>query len=182
MRRAFTLIEVIVVIAISAVITLATVQFYIVYGRVIISQKSAIEVALGGSNIIDAVRSAGLPASHIVASHVFAGTTYNTGATTAIFEIPAADNAGAVILGAYDYVCIYALGSIVYRLTDASLGSARTSGQNQLTNVLGELRFTYDAADYTLAKSVVVSATTSLITRGEPTQAYFHEHVFLRNI
>ena len=59
--RAFTLIEVLITIALSVILMLAIERLYVVYGRVIIFQKSAIDVARGGDSIMDAGGAGGVP-------------------------------------------------------------------------------------------------------------------------
>ena len=181
-RRAFTLIEVIITIALSVILTLAIAQLYVVYGRVILFQQSSIAVALDGSSIMDAARMAGMQARSVVPTHTFSGINYNSGTTTAIFELPAIDGSGAVIPNEYDYVGIHASSTSVYRLIDSVSGSSRISGEKRLTNVLGALSFTYDSQNFPSVTSVTVDATTSAMVRGEVTQAHHHEHVYLRNL
>ncbi len=180
--RGFTLIEVLITIALSVVLMLAIERLYVVYGRVMIFQKSEIDVARGGSAIMDAVRAAGLQARQITAMHLFSGTSYSSGTTTAIFELPSVDAAGAIIAGSYDYVGIHASGTDAYRMTDAAASSARVSGEKKLTSVLESLSFSYDAPSFPSVTSVTVDATTSAMVRDEVAQVHLREHVYLRNL
>lgn len=182
MPRAFSLVETVITVALSAILMLATAQLYIVYGRVIVFQQSSIAVALGGSSIMDVVRSAGMQAKKVVATHIFSGTSYNSGTTVAIFELPAIDVSGAIISNVYDYIGIYATSTRVYRLIDAAPASARVSGEKQLTNVLGALSFTYDNPDFSSVTSITVDATTSDMVRGETIQTHLRRHIYLRNL
>jgi len=182
MSRAFTLLEVLITIGVSVVLMAASIQLYVVYGRAILYQKSAIEGTLGGSSIMDTTRATGLQAGRIVTSHIFSGTTYLTGAETVIFELNSLDSSGNSIPDRYDYIAFYATGTRVYRIVEAGTGSVRVPGRTQLTNVLGELRFTYDNADYSLATNVTVSATTSAVVREDTVQAHFYERIYLRNL
>ncbi len=180
--RAFTLVETVIAIALTAILMLAVAQLYVVYGRVILFQKSSIDVALGGSNIIDTARTAGLQAKQVVASHTFSGVSYSSGSATAIFELPAIDASGALIAGAYDYVGIYASGADAYRLVDAAPGSARVAGRKRLTGVLEALSFAYDNVDFPSVTNVTVDATTSAVVRGEVAQTHLRGHIYLRNL
>lgn len=182
MFRAFTLIEVVITVALSAILMLAVTQLYVVYGRVITFQKSSIAVALGGSAIMDAARTAGLQAKSVVAAHTFSGISYNSGTTTAIFELPAVDASGAIIANAYDYIGIHASGTSAYRFIDAAPGSSRISGEKQLTSVLNALSFAYDNPSFPAVTSITVNATTSAVIRGETTQMHQSEHIYLRNL
>jgi len=180
--RAFTLIEIVITIALSAILTLAITQLYVVYGRVILFQKSSIEVTLGGSSIMDAARTAGLQAKQVVATHLFSSINYNSGATTTIFELPAIDASGTIIPNEYDYIAIYASSTSAYRLVEAAPGSSRISGEKQLTNVLEALTFTYDNPIFPSVTSVTVDATTSAVIRGETAQMHLRGHIYLRNL
>lgn len=182
MSRAFTLIEVIITIALSTILMLAVTQLYDVYGRIILFQHSSITVALDGSTIMDAVRTAGMQASHVVTTHTFSGISYNSGTTTVLFELPAIDASGFTIPNEYDYMGIYASSTSVYRFIDTASGSSRISGEKRLTNVLNALSFTYDNPNFPSITSVMVDATTSIMVRGEAVQAHHHEHIYLRNL
>ncbi len=182
MTRGFTLIETLITVALFVVLILAVTQLSVVYGHFISLQKSSIGITLGGSSIMDAVRTAGLQADHVVASHVFSGVAYTSGTTTAVFELPAIDASGATIANTYDYIGIFASGTNAYRLTDAAAGSARVSGEKQLTSALDALSFTYDSASFPAVASVTVDATTSALIRGDTVQTHLREHLYLRNL
>jgi len=180
--KAFTLIEVVITVALFAILMFGLSQLYIVNNRVVTFQKSVMGVSLDASNIVDAVRSAASQAFHIVASHTFSGVSYTSATTTVVFELPTVDSSGNIIANTYDYVGIYSSGKNVYRITDAASGSDRLSGTKQLADVLGGLSFTYDAASFPSVASVTVNATTTALVRGQTTQAHLREHIYLRNI
>ncbi|MDD2657652.1 MAG: prepilin-type N-terminal cleavage/methylation domain-containing protein, partial [Candidatus Pacebacteria bacterium] len=160
MRKAFTLMEVVITIALFAILVLGVSQLYLVFGRTITEQSGAIRVTLGGSALMDAVRSAGLQASHVVATHTFSGTPLASGATVALFELPAVNASGSVIANTYDYVGIYAEGAQAYRVVDGAPGSVRLSGKKRLTDALDALSFTYDNASFSAVTSFIAEATT----------------------
>ena len=179
---AFTLVEVLITIALFAALIFGGAQLYMVYGRTITLQKSTINASLGGSNIIDAVRAAAFPAVHVVAAHTFSGENYTSGVTTAVFELPSFDSSGAIIPGTYDYVGISASGTDAVRLIDAAPGSSRVSGEKKLTSVLEALSFSYDDPSFPLVTNVTVDATTTSTVRGQTTKMHMREHIYLRNI
>lgn len=182
MNRAFTFIEVVITVALFSLLTLAITELYIMYGRITLFQQSSIAVVLGGSSIVDTVHTAGLQALQVVATHIFSGVEYNSGTTTALFELPAIDASGAIIPNAYDYIGIATSSTSAYRLVDAAQGSARVSGEKRLTDVLEALRFTYDNPSFPLVTSVTVDATTSATVRGDVTQTHLRGSVYLRNL
>lgn len=182
MRRAFTLIETLVSVALFAIAMLAVTQLYTVFWNLIEFQNPKIEVALGANSIVGAVHTLGLQATSIVESHVFFGTSYSSGATTAIFEIPAIDASGNIISGVYDYAAVLASSTSAYRLIDAAPTSARVSETKQLTRVLGALMFVYNNPDFALATGVTVDATTSATAKGQTIQAHLRARAYLRNL
>jgi hypothetical protein len=174
--------ETVVVIALSAVLMIATAQLYVVYGQSILSQKSSINVMLGGNSVVGVARLAGLQASRVVATHVFSGISYNSGTTTVLFELPAIDSSGAIIANTYDYVGVYASSTDAYSVTDAAPGSARVSGSKRLTDVLSALSFTYDTTAFSSVTNVTIDATTTSIVSGRTAQTHIQQHIYLRNI
>lgn len=182
MLRAFTLIEVLITIALFAVLIAAITQLYVVFGRMVSLEQSTIGASLSVSSVVDAVRVAGLEAGAVVNTHTFSGVGYSSGTTTVLFELPAIDASGVPIPDAYDYIGVHATGASVYRLVDAAPGSFRTSGTKRLTSVLDELRFTYDAPDFASVTSVTVDATTSAVAAGETAFRHLRGNVFLRNL
>jgi prepilin-type N-terminal cleavage/methylation domain-containing protein len=180
--RAFTLIEVLVTTALSVILLLVIVQLYVVYGRTIIFHQTSLDVALGGSTIMDAARMAGSQAKSVIATHSFSGVSYNSGTTTVIFELPAVDASGAIITSAYDYIGIYASSSNAYRIIDAAPGSVRVSSEKRLTGVLDALSFTYNSPLFPSVTNITINATTSATIRGEMTQTHLRGHIYLQNI
>ena len=180
--RAFTLVEVLITTALSVVLMFVIVQLYVVYSRAIIFQQASINVALGGSSIMDAARTAGLQARSVVAAHSFSGINRNSGTTTVIFELPAIDASGVIVPNAYDYIGIYASSSNAYRSIDAAPSSVRVSGEKRLTSVLDSLNFTYDSPSFPSVTNITINATTSSIIRGEVTQTPLRDRIYLRNL
>lgn len=178
----FTLIEVLITVALAAFLMAAMAQLYVMYGQMVLSQRAAIEVVLGDGSLVDTVRAAGMQASQVVAAHTFSGVDLASGTTTALFELPAIDASGAIIVNAYDYIGIYASDHDAYHVIDAAPGSVRVSGQKRLTDVLDELRFTYDNASFPLVTSVIVDATTTATVKGQTSKLHLREHIYLRNI
>ena len=182
MSRAFTLVEVLITMALFVTLMFVIVQLYIVYGRTIVFHQASLDVTLGGSNIMDAARMAGSQARSAIATHSFSGISYSSGTTRVIFELPAIDALGDIITNTYDYIGIYASSSSAYRIIDAAPSSARISGEKRLTDVLDTLSFTYDSPLFPSVKNIIIDATTSATIRGETTQTYLRGHIYLRNI
>lgn len=182
MKRGFSLIEVLITIAIFIVLIAAITQLYVLYGRMVSFESLTIGASLSSSSIVDAVTVAGRQAVSVVQSHEFFGTTYFSGTTTVIFKLPSIDASGAIITDTYDYVGVYADGQNVYRSVDAALGSVRAPGTKKLTDVLAGLSFTYDNADIASTTNITINATTSISAVTGTTYTHLRDRVYLRNI
>lgn len=180
--KGFTLVEMLITVALFAIIMLATTQLYSVYGRMITLQTSSLGASLSASAIANAAHRNGLEARHIASTHLFSGVTYTSGTTTIIFELPALDAAGIPIANIYDYVGVYASSTSVYQVIDIAPESSRMIVAKQLTNVLDTLHFTYDTPDFASVTSFIVDATTTATVSGEIIHTHVREHIYLRNL
>ncbi len=179
--RGFTLIEIVIVTALTAVIGSAVAYVYGQYNTASNHLRASVAVTEGGSAITRETRYAGLQATRIVSSHYFLGTSYTTGTTTVIFELPSIDRSGNLISGYYDYIGIHATGTKAYRLTDSSPSSVRTAGTLLLTESLSELSFEYDSPNISTTKSLFVDATTTAQTSITPIETHVRAHIYMRN-
>lgn len=182
MRNGFTLIEVVIVVALTAILMSAAAYLYVNFGTAYRFLDTSLTVTRGAASIVEETREAGMQATHFAASHDFSGTTYTSGTTTAIFELPSIDASGIVVGGSFDYIAIHASGTEAYRLIDADVGSVRDSGTKLLTETLAELSFTYDDPSIITATSVTVDATTTSSMYDQTTESHVRSHIYLRNI
>ncbi len=182
MYRAFTLIETVIIVGLTAILMSAAAYLYVNFSTTYRFLDISLGVTGGAASIIEEAREAGMQASHFVASHDFSGTTYTSGTTTAIFELPSINASGVVVSGSFDYIGIHASGTEAFRFVDADAASSRDSGTKRLTDVLAALSFTYDDPSIVSATSVVVDATTTDTAYGETTESHVRSHIYLRNI
>lgn len=178
----FTIVELLIVIAVAGLIGAAMIELFISYDSTVSLQRASIETDTSATMLTNELRDMILQANAIVASHAFSGTSLSTGTTSLVLSLPSIDSAGSVINGTYDYIGFYASGTIAYRLIDANGSSARVSGSKQLSRALSSMTFSYPVADATQATSTTFSIITSMTVRGKTTEARLSESVYLRNI
>lgn len=180
--RGFTLVEMIIVVALFAVMLFALFDFYINFNTSYLYDEAVAETARSAGAVVAAVGEASFAADRVAASHTFSGVTYASGTTTLVLELPAIDAAGATISGAYDYVAFYANGANAYQTTDASASSVRRTGTKRLSDTVDSLSFAYDAAGVSEATKVTADITTALSVKGTPVSHHVTQTAALRNI
>jgi len=178
----FTIVELLIVIAVTGLIGAAMVELFISYDSTVTLHRAAIETDTSATMLANELRDMTLQANAIVASHSFSGATLSTGTTSLVLSLPAISSSGSVINGAYDYIGFYASGTTAYRLVDANGSSARASGSKQLSKTLSSMTFSYPAANVTQATSTTFTIITSMTVRGKTAEVQLSESVYLRNI
>lgn len=181
MRRGFTLVETFIVIAISVVALVALSNLFIIFNTTYGYQQAFITGAGSASSAMNAFEMAILPADQVLASHSVNGTTYFSGATTLVLELPSIDSSGNIIAGVQDYIVFYASSTNLYRLSQAGVGSTRPSGLKLLSKTLSSLSFTYDNVDFTKVTNVATDIVTQAQFKQQTVQSHLNEQVYLRN-
>jgi len=179
--KGFTLIETIIVIGLTVFIMVALGNFYVNFNTVLGSNGGRMSVASGAGKIINEAEAMILPASHVLSSHEFSGTTYETNGNTVVLELPSINNSGTSIEGKYDYAVFFVNDTTAYRLLQTDPESSRISGTKQLSTEVYALSFSYDNADVTQARKVAVDVQTRLVIKGEIITNQLHEQIYLRN-
>ena len=181
MKNGFTLIETVVVIALSAsmlgVLSLLIHSFYSAYSY----EQSAALSAESARSVIRETESLALAADHVLQSHSFSGTMYTSSSTALILEIPSVDSSGTIVSGAYDYAVFYVQGTSAYRILAANAASKRASGTKKLSGTISSLTFSYNNADFTLVNIVTVDVQVIVQSRGQNSTDHRSEQLYLRN-
>jgi hypothetical protein len=181
MTRAFTLMETVITIALSAVIMLAIANLYINFNSLYVYQQTFVATTNAASSAIQALNTAVLPADQVVASHSFGGTTITSSASTLVLEVPSISSTGDIIAGTHDYIAFYRTGTDLYQRTDAGAGSARSASTKRVAALVDATAFSYDTADITQATRVSADVTTRLNTKKGVVQTTLHGQFYLRN-
>lgn len=167
MTRGYTLVELVIVIGVFVMMLSALVVLYLRFGTTFAQQSASIEVSHSASSILNAFGQLSTQASGIPASYTINGTTYTTGSTTLVVQLPSISASGNVISGSYDYGVLTWSGTACDEVVSPSASSARTPVSKRLSTVVQNLTFTYNAADVTQATRVNADLTTGTTVRGQ---------------
>jgi prepilin-type N-terminal cleavage/methylation domain-containing protein len=181
MKRGFTLIETVIVIAISVVAFVALANLFIRFNNTYGYQQTFMATAGSASSAMNALEAAILPADQVLASHSVGGTVYSSNATTLVLELPAVNSSGNIIAGVFDYIAFYTSSHTLYRRTQTGAGSTRISGLKQLSTTLNSISFTYDNIDFTKVTNVTADITTQGQFKQQTVQGHVNEQIYLRN-
>jgi prepilin-type N-terminal cleavage/methylation domain-containing protein len=182
MNRAFTLIEIILVVALSTLLFLALTSLYHSFTQLYAQESAGYSARTSAGRVIRGVESVVLPASRILSSHTFSTGLYVTGAETLVVEIPSVDEGGSLMVGFYDYAVVYQDGTSALLRIEAGEGSARVSRQVTLGTSILNLDFSYDNIDVTNAHSVTTAITVRAQEGHEQATITLEETVRARNL
>lgn len=152
----FTLIEIVVGIGVIAVLIFALLNLYLAYGTLYNSQNTELTVLSEGRTVMSEFTLFTIQAYRVAGNFTFSTTTYYSGTSTVVLQIPAIANDGSIISNTWDYVVFYANGNNLYRQTQADGASNRISETKLLTSNLQGLSFTYDNIDFTQVQKVSI--------------------------
>lgn len=181
-KKGFTLIETVVVIAISVIALAALVNLFLIFNTTYGNQQAFMAAAGSAGGAMNAFEAAIMPADHVLASHSFSGTTYSSGATVLVLSLPVVDGSGNIITGVEDYIAFYSSSAKLYRLTQAGTGSVRVSGLKELSSTLNSISYTYDNADFTKVTNVTADVVTQAQFKQKTVQGHLNEQMYLRNL
>lgn len=179
--RAFTLVETFIVTGLSVIAMIALANLFFIFNSVYGDQQAFMAAAGSASNAMNALEASVLPSDQVLASHIFSGTAYSSGATTLVLSLPSVDSSGNIIGGTKDYVVFYSSGTNFYRLTAAGAGSTRVSELKQLSTTLNTLSFTYDNVDFTKVTNITADIMTQAQYKQQTVQGHLREQLYLRN-
>jgi prepilin-type N-terminal cleavage/methylation domain-containing protein len=181
-ERAFTLLEVLIVLAITALMFMALITIFIRYNSYFVEQRARITVGQSAAVSMNELHRLSLQADAVVVSHAFGGTTYTSGPSTLVLELPSITSSGDIVDGAHDYVVFYASGTTLYRMFDIAGASARSGGTKALTTALEHIAFTYDNADLASARSITIDLATQVVAKSGAIAQRLTERMYLHNL
>lgn len=176
--RAFTLVEVLIVMSISVLVALAVSDLgfraYSVAGY-----QDARAYSTAGAGTAWRQLSADIhEADQVLASHTFTtGVTYTSGASQIVLELPITGADGRPLADAHDYIAYYVSGGVLYRVTNVDPLSTRHLQSGSAGDGVGHLSYTYDSATWADVDQVTVDlamiSITKALTVSAPRQATF---------
>jgi hypothetical protein len=181
MKNGYTLVETVIVIALSVVALTALVNLFLIFNTIYGYQRAFIATAGSSGAALNALQIAVLPAEAVLASHAFTEAAYASATSTLVLKLPSVDGAGNIVSGASDYIVFYASSTALYRLVEADAASARSSGTTKLSGTLSSLTFTYDAANPSDASEVSADIVTQTLFKDQLVRSHLKEAWRLRN-
>ena len=179
--KGFTLIETLVAVALISLLSIMIVNIFISYNDFFLSHESNIDTARSANAIMSEVGSAVLQATQVSTTHTFAGTSYSSDADTLVLELPAITQDGDTVPSAFDYVALYASGTVAYLVVDAHASSVRSDETRTLSTTLYSLTFGYDSASMADVSSVETDVRTRAERKGRTVESHLKQQVYLRN-
>ncbi|MCX6786962.1 MAG: type II secretion system protein [Candidatus Kaiserbacteria bacterium] len=180
-QRAFTLIETIIVIALSVCMMIALGSLLYSFNSISGFQQASLQSSGSASIIMREVESLTFPADAVLQTHQFLNASYTSSSTALVLEIPSVNSSGNVISNTYDYAAFYIVGTNAYRLLEANALSKRSSGTKQLSSTVYTLTFAYDNVDFTKANIVTIDVQTQAYAKQNILSDHRHEQIRLRN-
>ncbi len=180
-RRAFTLIETIVVVALSAIMMIVLGALIYNFNMTTAYEQASAQSSGSANGFMRELESLTLPADAVLQTHDFSDGTVTSSSTVLVLEIPSIDSSGNVIANTYDYAEFYVTGTDAYRRLEANALSSRVSGTKLLSSTVSALTFTYNNTDFTQVNVVTADLETQAQVQQDILADHLHEQIRLRN-
>lgn len=181
MTRAFTLIETVIVIALSITMMIALGLLIFTFNKISSYEQASSASSGSASAVMREIESLVVPAHAVLQTHTFSGSTRTSSSTALVLEVPSYDSSGNVIANTYDYAAFYVTGTNAYRLLEANASSKRVSGTKQLSSTVSALTFTYSSSDFTKVSTTTVDVRTQAQVKQDIFTDHRREQIRLRN-
>lgn len=182
-EQGFTLIEIIIVIAIFSALMLALLNLFDWHNKVYLLERADTQATGSARITMNNMTKYIAQASQVLASRTINGTTYTTGSNTVVLQLPSFDASGNLIASTNDYVVYNLSGTTLSQITElGSASSARYAGTKVMSQDVGTLSITYDTVDVTAATKVTINLRTQAVSRGSNmVDTQVTNTIFLRN-
>lgn len=154
-QKGFTLIELVIVIAMVAILSVVITSLFIGQNRLYKTQTAELKVNGGARASLDDIDSSARGANRAVASY----TSFTASSQVLILEIQSIDALDHLIPATYDYAVYYLYNGSLMRQIYPNASSDRSGGIKKLAENVTGLVFTLDNADYNLATEVTTDLT-----------------------
>lgn len=178
----FTLIEVVIVVAISSVLMLGLLSTFDWQNRVYNLEQAEV-LATGSARVaLNNMTFSLTQGSNILQSRTINGVNYTTGGTTVVIQIPSYDSSGVLIANTYDHVVYTLSGSNLEQVVELGANSDRPLVNKRLSDKVESFTLSYNNNDPTLASQVTIDLTTRAYYHSDKSASvHLIETVFLRN-
>ena len=162
-NRGFTLIEMLVVIALVAVVGIMVAEMFFGQHKLYQAQFSELIVLNDARSALDEIDNYVRGANHVLDVY----NTFTSDSDTLILQVQSIDATNQLVPGAYDVVVFYLQAGGLYREVIPNVASVRPATIKQLAGNVTALNFVYNDANFTLVSEV---NTTLTATNTNPTQ------------
>jgi len=161
----FTLLEIVIALAIFVIIALVIASAFVSHYRLFNFSSVQSDLKSQSISILDRISRVANESSAIAASHDFGSLTLTSTSTTIVFQLPAKDASGNIILSTYDYIAFNksTTSTILYEYVDAAAGSIRKTAGKTLSTIVANVIFRYNssvAANSTNAEALLTLVKT----------------------
>lgn len=184
MKKGFTLVEIIVVFAFVAIISLILANIIIRYTGFYNRQQAEVSANTDNRLILDDIYSVARQSVSVVNSIIVSGQTFTTSTNTLIVKLPSVNSAGEPITNTFDHFIFYQDASdqkLFRRRIVPDALSFRPAAFSVLTSNLQTIAFSYDNVDPQLATVITAAITTTKTEGGETKTAQDTIQTRLRN-
>lgn len=177
----FTLIELVIVIAVSSVLLLGMLNLFDWHQKIYLQETANIgtTTAVRGSLLKMSKNIA--QATTVMASHTFGSTTYTSGASELVLQLPSVNSSGNAIATTYDYVAYYLSGGALYEKIEANAASTRLATTKLIAENAQTFTLTYDTATPAAASYISIILEDVIATRTNNATTRLTDTIFLRN-
>lgn len=168
--RGATLLEVSVSMSIAAIVFLIVGGMFIAQGRYFAIEDAIAETQYQAFQALDTVGLYASSARAVVGSRTINGTSYSSGTSTVVLELPSVAADGGIIGGSYDYVALGLYGPDPSRFVvdiDAATGSVRADATQLKAAFVDKVIFRYNAVTATSATAIDLYIRTIKTARGQ---------------
>ena len=183
MKKGFTILEIVVTIALTALIMIVIGNIFVSHNRVYRISQSQSDVQRDDSLALSRIKQLISETDKILANRTINGTAYTTGTTAIVLELPSFNASGSPIVG-FDYAAIYvdmANPKKIYTDTQVTAGSKRPPGKKLLTDLNKTTIFRYNHTDPAQASAVTIYLKTSKIADVVNAESVASTTVYLQN-
>jgi len=179
-----TLLELVLVIALVAIIMVLLTTVFSSQSKTFSTQKSQIEVEVANRFALDEMTSKLRESTGLLSQAIVDSQTYTTDDQTVVAQIPAVDASSEIIFGKFDTL-IYTLNASnpkqLLKILSPDPTSSRPKQRVFLANDISNLQFTYNNADLALVDVVEINLSSSKSVAGTSSQTSDKASVTLRN-
>lgn len=156
-KHGFTLIEIVVVIAIIGLLSSFVASIFIYNNRFYNRESGKISAISETRSIADKIEEYGRGASAFLPTYTYNSVVYTAGSALAVLRLPAMNASGDLVPGVSDHVVVGRDPSNATRLLlilDAGTGSVRKDRILEVSKKLTLVNFSYDHADFAQTKNM----------------------------